>query len=59
MTADELLARCPGASDLSCPCCGAIHLNHEEIDQIERERIVHSVRYRDLCQQAEEQCTTL
>lgn len=54
MTADELLARCPGISDLSCPCCGCIHLNREEIDHLEQKLIIHSARYRTLCLQAEE-----
>lgn len=53
MTVDEILERSiDGHADLSCPACGRIHLNREEIDLLEQDLIVHSDRYRALCLQA-------
>lgn len=54
MTADELLDRSTTTTcDLSCPVCGRIHLGREEIDQLNRQRIVNSVQYRQIRRQAE------
>ena len=54
MTVDELLERTlkEGCS-LACPHCGRMHLNREEIDQLEREKIIYTDRYRQIRMQAE------
>ena len=54
MTTDELLELAVHDNcDLSCPACGLIHLNREEIDLLENEKIVFSERYQEIKQQAE------
>lgn len=56
MTADELKQR--AAHDdmvLSCPVCGMVHLSREEIDDLEKQKIVNSKRYKEIQRQAEGQ----
>jgi Zn-finger nucleic acid-binding protein len=54
MTADELKQRAAHDDmDLSCPACGLIHLNREEIEDLEKQKIVHTKRYREIQRQAE------
>ena len=53
MTADELKQRAAHDDmDLSCPVCGLIHLSREEIEDLEKQKIVHSKRYREIQRQA-------
>jgi uncharacterized Zn finger protein len=52
MTADELKQRAAhGDMDLSCPACGLVHLSREEIEDLEKLKVVHSKRYRELLRQ--------
>jgi hypothetical protein len=54
MTADELKQRAAHDDmDLSCPVCGLIHLSHEEIEDLEKQKVVNSKRYREIRRQAE------
>ncbi len=54
MTADELKQRAAHDDmDLSCPVCGLIHLSREEIDDLEKQKVVSSKRYREIQRQAE------
>ena len=54
MTADELKQRAAHDDmDLSCPVCGLIHLSREEIDDLEKQKVVNSKRYREIRRQAE------
>lgn len=54
MTADELKQRAAhDEMDLSCPTCGLIHLSREEIEDLEKQKIVNSKRYREIQRQAE------
>jgi uncharacterized Zn finger protein len=54
MTADELKQRAAHDDmDLSCPVCGLIHLSREEIEDLEKQKVVYSKRYRELQRQAE------
>ena len=54
MTADELNQRAAHADmTLSCPVCGLIHLSREEIEDLEKQKIVNSKRYREIQRQAE------
>ena len=53
MTADELKQRAAhGDMDLSCPACGLVHLSQEEIEDLEKLKVVHSKRYREIQRQA-------
>jgi Zn-finger nucleic acid-binding protein len=53
MTADELKQRAAHADvDLSCPVCGLVHLSREEIEDLEKQKVVNSKRYREICRQA-------
>ena len=53
MTADELKQRAAHADvDLSCPACGLVHLSREEIEDLEKQKVVNSKRYREICRQA-------
>ena len=53
MTADELKQRAAHADvDLSCPVCGLVHLSREEIEDLEKLKVVNSKRYREICRQA-------
>jgi len=54
MTADELKQRAAHEDmDLSCPVCGLIHLSREEIEDLEKQKVVNSKRYREILRQAE------
>ena len=54
MTADELKQRAAHDDmDLSCPVCGLIHLSREEIEDLEKQKVVNSKRYREILRQAE------
>ncbi|MBM9535577.1 hypothetical protein [Desulfobulbus alkaliphilus] len=54
MTVDELKQRAAHDDmDLSCPVCGLIHLSREEIEDLEKQKVVHSKRYREIQRQAE------
>jgi len=54
MTADELKQRAAHDDmDLSCPVCGLIHLSREEIEDLEKQKVVYSKRYREIQRQAE------
>lgn len=54
MTADELKQRAAHEEmDLSCPVCGLIHLSREEIEDLEKQKVVNSKRYREILRQAE------
>lgn len=54
MTADELKQRAAHDDmDLSCPLCGLIHLSREEIEDLEKQKMVYSKRYREIQRQAE------
>jgi Zn-finger nucleic acid-binding protein len=54
MTADELKQRAAHDDmDLSCPVCGLIHLSREEIDDLEKQKVSNTKRYREIQRQAE------
>ena len=54
MTVDELKQRAAHDDmDLSCPVCGLIHLSREEIEDLEKQKMIHSKRYREIQRQAE------
>lgn len=54
MTADELKQRAAHDDmDLSCPVCSLIHLSREEIEDLEKQKVVNSKRYREIQRQAE------
>lgn len=54
MTADELKQRAAHDDmNLSCPVCGLIHLSREEIEDLEKQKVVNSRRYREIRRQAE------
>jgi len=54
MTADELKQRAAHDDmDLSCPVCGLIHLDREEIEDLDKQKVVYSKRYREIQRQAE------
>ncbi|PID75194.1 MAG: hypothetical protein CSA20_04840 [Deltaproteobacteria bacterium] len=54
MTVDELKARAVGDEfDGSCPACGKFHLTREEIERIEKERVVDSSSYQEMKKNAE------
>jgi len=54
MTVDELKQRAAHDDmDLSCPVCGLIHLSREEIEELEKQKVVYSKRYREIRRQAE------
>ncbi len=45
-TADELKARAMGDEiDGVCPTCGLVHLSREEIDELERQKVIESDRF--------------
>lgn len=54
MTVDELKERALGADfDGSCPECGRIHLSRDEIEELEKEKIVESKAYQEMKKKAE------
>jgi hypothetical protein len=55
MTADELLARAANEPVcLTCPRCGRIHLDSDEVAALEEEKIVDSARYWQIRIEAED-----
>jgi len=53
MTIDELKARAVGDDfDATCPACGKFHLSREEIDRIEKVKVVESEAYKNMYQEA-------
>jgi hypothetical protein len=56
MTIDELKARAVGDDfDGTCPACGKFHLTREEIDKLEREKVIHSESYKAMKEEVEAQ----
>ncbi len=54
MTADELKDRAAHDDiDLACPVCGLIHLSYDEIEEIEKQKITESDRYKKIQAEAE------
>jgi len=54
MTVDELKARAVGDEfDGTCPACGLFHLTREEIEKIEREKVIDSESYKAMKSEAE------
>ncbi len=54
MTVDELRERAVGEDfDARCPVCRQIHLSREEIEEIERCRLVESEQFQEVKKQAE------
>lgn len=54
MTVDELKARAVGDEfDGTCPACGQFHLTREEIEKIEREKVIDSESYKAMKSEAE------
>ncbi len=48
MTVDELIAVAAHSDfEVNCPICGMIHLSREEIEELERERVVDSEEYKE------------
>lgn len=53
-TADELKDRAVGdAVDGTCPTCGMVHLSLDEIDELERQKVIGSSRFNDIKDEAE------
>ena len=56
MTIDELKECAVGDEfDATCPSCGMFHLNREEIDRINSEKVTESQQYADMKKEAEEE----
>ncbi len=54
MTVDELKRQLTGDEiSLACPACGQVHLTCSEIEEMEKEKISRSRRYREIQAQAE------
>ncbi len=55
-TADELKARAVGDEvDGTCPLCGLVHLSRDEINELERQKVIDSVRFGVIREEAEAQ----
>ena len=53
-TADELKDRAVGdAVDGTCPICGMVHLSLDEIDELERQKVIESSRFNNIKDEAE------
>ncbi len=54
LTADELRERAVG-DEVSgfCPICGLVHLSRDEIDELERQKVVQSARFDRIREEAE------
>lgn len=53
MTAHELKEITTGSNfSASCPVCGMVHLNREEIEEIEKNKINESAEYRHIMNEA-------
>ena len=54
MTVDELKKHLTGDEvNLACPACGQVHLTQSEIEEIAKEKISRSRRYKEIQSQAE------
>jgi hypothetical protein len=54
LTADELKARTVGDNvDGTCPVCGMVHLSMDEIEELERQKVIESKRFNDIKDEAE------
>ena len=54
MTIDELRARAVGDDfDGTCPACGKFHLSREEIEALEKKKVVDSTSYQEMKKEAE------
>jgi len=54
MTVDELKKQLTGDEvSLACPACGQVHLTRSEIEELEKEKIIRSKRYKEIQTQAE------
>jgi len=54
ITADELKARAVGDEvDGTCPVCGLVHLSMDEIEELERQKVIDSVRFGAIREEAE------
>ncbi len=53
MTIDELRERVVGEDfDATCPRCGMFHLTREEIEELNKEKLVDSQKFVDVCKEA-------
>jgi len=53
-TADELKARAVGEEvDGTCPVCGLVHLSIDEITELEKQKVIDSVRFGVIREEAE------
>ena len=53
MTVDELRKQLKGDEiNLACPACGQVHLTRTEIEELKKERITHSKRYKEILAEA-------
>ena len=53
-TADELKLRAVGDNvDGTCPVCGMVHLSLDEINELERQRVIKSSRFDEIKKEAE------
>ena len=56
MTIDELKECAVGDEfDATCPSCGMFHLNREEIDRINSEKVTESPQFAEMKKEAEEE----
>ena len=54
MTVDELKNQLKGSEiNLACPACGQVHLTQSEIEELEKEKITQSKRYKEIRSEAE------
>ena len=54
MTVDELKRQLTGEEiSLACPACGQVHLTRSEIEELAKEKISRSRRYKEIQAQAE------
>ncbi len=53
MTIDELRERIIGEDfDATCPRCGMFHLTREEIEELNKEKVMDSQKFIDICREA-------
>ena len=56
MTIDELKECAVGDEfDATCPSCGMFHLNREEIERLNSEKVTESQQYAEMKKEAEEE----
>ncbi len=54
ITADELKARAVGDEvDGTCPLCGLVHLSMDEIEELEKHKVIDSERFGVIKEEAE------